>query len=144
MDTHKSELNRQFFGPRDLEILPITSKNNRPPLPCHFKLLSLMNSNWSCGAEMRKLGHNLFWTTVALIFDFDLLNGHHLCQSLWPLGIWWGCSERNRRKVTIYPQNKICVVSYVYEPTLDHACKWCNDPWSIIQTWQWSIYLRVT
>ena len=38
--------NRRFFQPCDLEIWRMTSKNNRAPLLCYFKLCAAFRSHW--------------------------------------------------------------------------------------------------
>ena len=38
--------NRRFFEPCDLEIWRMTSKNNRAPLLCYFKLCAAFRSHW--------------------------------------------------------------------------------------------------
>ena len=47
---------RRFFEPCDLEILPITLKNNRAPLLCYFKLCAAFRSHWwiQTGVTVRK------------------------------------------------------------------------------------------
>ena len=53
---HKLDSNHRFFGIYDLEILWVTSKNNRAPLQCYFKLCAWFHSHWSIqtGVTVRK------------------------------------------------------------------------------------------
>ena len=71
-----------FFVQCDFQIWQMTLKNNGAPLPCYFQGLcniisSYVNSNWSYGPEMVKLGFDLC--------DLDLWHGHHfcLCNNSW-------------------------------------------------------------
>ena len=45
-----------FFSPVTLEIWQMTSKNNRAPLPCYFKLCASFRSHWwiQTGVTVRK------------------------------------------------------------------------------------------
>ena len=45
LETGNSGQNHQFFGPCDLEIWQMTSKTNRAPFPCHFKLCASFHSH---------------------------------------------------------------------------------------------------
>ena len=45
-DTLNSGQNRQFFEPRDREILQMTLKNNRAALLCNFKLCVSFRTRW--------------------------------------------------------------------------------------------------
>ena len=52
----KLDPNRQFFRPCDREIWWMTSKNNRAPLLCYFKLCASFRSHWwiPTGVTVRK------------------------------------------------------------------------------------------
>ena len=64
-----------FFVPCDLEIWQMTLKNNRTPLPCHFKLCASFHSHWwiQTGVKVRKCP---IWVKIddffrRLTFKFD-------------------------------------------------------------------------
>ena len=64
-----------FFYPCDLKIWWMTSKNNRTPLLCYFKLCASFRSHWwiQTGVTVRKrpiwVKINDFFTRVTLKFD---------------------------------------------------------------------------
>ena len=63
----KSKTNRQFFTPCNLEIWPITLKNNKVPLLCYFKLCASFQ-NHQCiqtGVTVRK--HSI-WVKICDFF----------------------------------------------------------------------------
>ena len=67
--------NRLFFEPGDLEIWRMTSKNNRAPLLCYFKLGASFRSHWwiQTGVTVRKrpiwVKIDDFFSRVTLKFD---------------------------------------------------------------------------
>ena len=79
--------NRQFFVPCDLEIWQMTSKNNRAPLLCCFKLcVSFHSHQWiQTGVTVRKrpilVKIDDFFSRVTLKF-----NGWPSTRQIW--GIW--------------------------------------------------------
>ena len=74
---------RRFLEPCDLEIWWMTLKNNRAPLLSNIKLCaSYVNSNWSYGPEMAKLGVDLcdldLWPlTLTLCMDITSVIGNN-------------------------------------------------------------------
>ena len=59
----KLDLNRRFFSPCDLEIWWMTTKSNRAPLLCYFKLFASFRSHWwiQTGVTVLK---RLIWVKV--------------------------------------------------------------------------------
>ena len=74
-ETLNSGQNRRFFEPCDLEIWPMTFKNNRAPLLCYFKLCAAFHSHWwiQTGVTVRKrpiwVKFDDFYSRVTLKFD---------------------------------------------------------------------------
>ena len=74
-ETLNSGQNRRFFEPCDLEIWPMTFKNNRAPLLCYFKLCAAFHSHrWiQTGVTVRKgpiwVKFHDFQSRVTLKFD---------------------------------------------------------------------------
>ena len=66
---------RRFLEPCDLEIWPMTLKNNRAPLKCYFKLCASFGSHWwiQTGVTVRKcpiwVKIDDFFSRVTLQFD---------------------------------------------------------------------------
>ena len=95
-ETLNSGPNQQFFGLCYLEIWWMTSKNNRAPLLCHFKLCALFHSHlwfktWvtiskrsirviiinflacvTLKCDLKKIGH-LFYTTSSFVHCFVVI-----------------------------------------------------------------------
>ena len=75
LETPNLDQNRRFFGPCDLEIWRMTSKNNRAPLLCYFKLCAAFRSHWwiQTGVTVRKrpiwVKIDDFLSRVTLKFD---------------------------------------------------------------------------
>ena len=130
--------NRQFFVPCDVEIWQMTSKNNRAPLLCCFKLcvsfhspiLVKMDDFFSRvtlkfnGWPSKTIGH-LFYATSSFVhhfipigeFKFELQSGNAQFGS--KLTILWAVWPKN---FTDYPQKQLgissmllqalCIISY--------------------------------
>ena len=85
-ETLKLGPNRQFFGPCDIEIWWMTSKNRRAPLLCHLKVCASFCNHTEFKLELRpempKLGQNFIMIFVTLTFDHDFLYIHHLLLSM--------------------------------------------------------------
>ena len=64
----KLDLYHRFFSPCDLEIWWMTSKNNRAPLLCYFKLFASFRSHWwiQTGVTVRK---RLIWVNIDAFFS---------------------------------------------------------------------------
>ena len=80
---------KDFFYPCDLEIWPMTFKNNRAPLLCYFKLCAAFCSHWwiHTGVTVQK---RLIWVKIDDFF--------YPCD----LEIWWMTSKNNRAPLLCY------------------------------------------
>ena len=59
----KLDLNCRFFSPCDLEIWWMTSKNNRAPVLCYFKLFASFRSHWWIQTEVT-VRKPLIWVKI--------------------------------------------------------------------------------
>ena len=94
---------RRFLEPCDLEIWRMTSRNNRAPLLCYFKLCASFRSHWwiQTGVTVRK---RLSWVVASVTLTFDFWPWPFAWTSLLSLVItpenlmmirWWEHSQKS-------------------------------------------------